>query len=185
MISDVIKEMQARSQKTIDAIKKEFSHIRTGRANISMLDDIRVEYYDQQMPINQLATLSVPEARQIMISPWDQNSSQAIQKALQKANLGVGVNSDGKVIRLNFPELTEERRKEFVKLAHAKAEEGRIAVRNERRDANETLKTMLKNHEVSEDDEKRALDEIQKVTDEAINQINHHLEVKEKEIMEI
>jgi ribosome recycling factor len=137
------------------------------------------------MPINQLASMSVPEARVIQITPWDQSTSQVIDRALQKANLGLGINSDGKVIRVVFPELNEERRKEFVKSAHGKAEEGRIAIRNIRRDANDHVKALQAKHEISEDDGKRALDEIQKKSDEAIKQLNHHLEAKEKEIMEI
>ncbi len=185
MISDIIDQMKVKCQKSIDSVKKEFSHVRTGRANTSMLDDIRVEYYDQQMPINQLATMSVPEPRVILISPWDVGSVSAIDKAIQKANLGLNPNSDGKFIRLVFPELTEDRRKEFVKIIHSKTEEGRVAVRNLRRDANEHAKKLMKDHEISEDDEKRALDEIQKITDDIISKMNHLQETKEKEILEV
>jgi len=185
MIKDIVADMKERSHKILDTVKKEFSHIRTGRANVSILDDVRVESYGQQMPINQLASLSVPEPRIIMISPWDLTTSGAIEKAVMKANLGVGVNSDGKVLRITFPELTEDRRKEFVKIVHGKAEDGRVAVRNIRRDANDHIKKLLKDHEISEDEEKHAHNDIQKLTDEAIEQINHHMSVKEKEIMEI
>lgn len=185
MINEIIEDMKDRGHKTIDTVKREFAHIRTGRANPSVLDDVRVEAYGQLMPINQLANMAVPEPRQITISPWDLSTAGAVEKAIQKANLGVGVNFDGKILRVNFPELTEERRKEFVKLAHARAEEGRVAIRNIRRDANEHLKSMLKEHEISEDDEKKALDTIQKLTDDAIEQINHLLNAKEKEIMEV
>lgn len=185
MINEIIEDMKDRGHKTIDTVKREFAHIRTGRANPSVLDDVRVEAYGQLMPINQLANMAVPEPRQITISPWDLSTAGAVEKAIQKANLGVGVNFDGKILRVNFPELTEERRKEFVKLAHARAEEGRVAIRNIRRDANEHLKSMLKEHEISEDDEKKALDTIQKLTDDAIEQINHLLTAKEKEIMEV
>lgn len=185
MINVIIEDMKDRGHKTVDTVKREFAHIRTGRANPSVLDDVRVEAYGQLMPINQLANMAVPEPRQITISPWDLSTAGAVEKAIQKANLGVGVNFDGKILRVNFPELTEERRKEFVKLAHARAEEGRVAIRNIRRDANEHLKSMLKEHEISEDDEKKALDTIQKLTDESIEQINHLLTAKEKEIMEV
>lgn len=185
MVNEIISEMKERSQRSIDAMKKEFSHIRTGRANTSILDDVRVEQYGQQMPINQLATLTVPESRQILITPWDKGSIQPIERSLMAANLGVSVNSDGIVIRVIFPDLTEERRKEFVKLAHQKAEEGRVAVRNKRRDANDALKKMLKESEIGEDDEHRALDEIQKITDDTIKTIDHMLQTKEQEIMEI
>lgn len=185
MVDEVMQTMTSKCEKTIEAVKKEFSHVRTGRASTSLLDDIKVEYYDQHMPINQLAGLSVPEPKMILISPWDQGSVSAIEKALQKSNLGINPNSDGKVIRLIFPDLTEERRKDFVKQIHEKAEDGRVAIRNIRRDANEHLKKALKNHEIGEDVEKTALDDIQKITDEMITKINHLMETKEKEIMEV
>lgn len=185
MVNEIISDMKERSSKTIDNVKREFSHIRTGRANTSVLDDVRVEVYGQQMPINQVANLAVPEPRQIAISPWDMSNASSIEKAIQKANLGVGVSFDGKIVRVTFPELTEERRKEFVKLAHSRAEEGRVAVRNIRRDSNDHLKKLLKDHEISEDEEKKALDDIQKITDEYVGKVNHLLEVKEKEIMEV
>jgi len=185
VVNEAIKELSARIEKTIASVKKEFSHIRTGRANISVLEDVRVEYYEQQMPIVQLATLSVPEPRMIMISPFDAGAMKAIERALQKANLGLGVNSDGKVLRLSFPELTGERRKEFVKTAQKMAEEGKVALRNIRRDTNESFKKLLKDKEISEDDERRALEQAQRITDDAVRNIDHLLQNKEKEIMEI
>lgn len=185
MVTEIISDMKERSGKSIDTVKREFSHIRTGRASTSVLDEVRVEVYGQQLPINQVANLSVPEPRQIAISPWDVSNASAIEKSIQKANLGVGVSYDGKLVRVTFPELTEERRKEFAKLAHSKAEEGRVAVRNIRRDANDHLKKLLKDHEISEDEEKKALDDIQKLTDTFVGKINQLLEVKEKEIMEV
>jgi ribosome recycling factor len=183
--NEAIKEMSVRIEKTISSVKKDFSHIRTGRASASIIEDVLVEYYDQQMPITQLATLSVPEARVILVSPWDAGAGKAIDKALQKANLGLGINFDGKVLRLNFPELTEERRKEFVKNAHKMAEEGKIALRNIRRDTNEGFKKLLKDKAISEDDEKRAIEQTQKLTDDAVKNIDQLLKNKEKEIMEI
>jgi len=185
MPSEAIKDMTVRVEKTISTIKKEFTHIRTGRATTNVLDDVRVEYYGQQMPISQLATLSVPEARVIMVTPWDAGAGAAIDKAMQKANLGLGINFDGKVLRLTFPELTEERRKEFVKQAQKMAEEGRVALRNIRRDTNDGFKKLLKDHAISEDDEKRAIEQTQKMTDDAVKAIDLLLKNKEKEIMEV
>jgi len=183
--NEAIKEMSVRIEKTIASVKRDFSHIRTGRASATIIEDVLVEHYDQQMPITQLATLSVPEPRVILISPWDAGAGKAIDKALQKANLGLGINFDGKVVRLNFPELTEERRKEFVKNAQKMAEEGKIALRNIRRDTNETFKKLLKDKAISEDDEKRAVEQTQKLTDEAVKNVDQLLKNKEKEIMEI
>jgi len=183
--NEAIKEMSARIEKTITSVKRDFSHIRTGRASAGIIEDVLVEYYDQQMPIAQLATVSVPEPRVILISPWDAGAGKAIDKAIQKANLGLGINFDGKVVRLNFPELTEERRKEFVKNAQKMAEEGKVALRNIRRDANESFKKLLKEKTISEDDEKRAVEQTQKLTDEAVKNIDQLLKNKEKEIMEI
>jgi ribosome recycling factor len=184
-VSEAIKDMSVRFEKTIATVRKEFSHIRTGRASATVLEDVRVEYYGQQMPIAQLATLSVPEPRVILVTPWDAGAGQAIDKALQKANLGLGINFDGKVLRLTFPELTEDRRKEFVKHAQKLAEEGKVAVRNIRRDTNDGFKKLLKEHGIGEDDEKRAIDQTQKMTDEAVKSIDQLLKNKEKEIMEV
>lgn len=184
-VSEAIKDMSVRIEKTIATVRKEFSHIRTGRASTSVLDDVRVEYYGQQMPISQLATLSVPEPRVILVTPWDAGAGQAIDKALQKANLGLGISFDGKILRLTFPELTEERRREFVKYAQKLAEEGKVALRNIRRDTNDGFKKLLKDHSISEDDEKRAIDQTQKLTDDAVRNIDQLLKNKEKEIMEV
>ncbi len=184
-IGEILKEMSVRIDKTIAAVKKEFSHIRTGRASAGILEDVHVEYYDQQQPIAQLATVSVPEPRMILISPWDAGAGKAIDKAIQKANLGLGINFDGKVIRLTFPELTEERRKEFVKNAQKMTEEGKVAFRNIRRDTNEHLKKLLKDKLITEDEEKNAIEQTQKLTDEAVKNLEHILKNKEKEILEI
>jgi ribosome recycling factor len=183
--NEAIKEMNARFEKTIASVKKDFSHIRTGRASGNIIEDVRVEYYDQQMPIAQLASISVPEPRVILIAPWDAGAAKAIEKSLQKANLGLGINFDGKVLRLAFPELTEDRRKEFVKNAQKIAEDGKVALRNIRRDTNESFKKLLKDKLISEDEEKRAIEQTQKLTDEAVKNIDQHLRNKEKEIMEV
>jgi len=185
MVDEIIKVMKEKSVKTLEVVKHDFSLIRTGRASASVLDVVLVEQYGQQMLINQMASITVPEARQLLVTPWDQGALDTIEKAIQKANLGVSVNSDGKKLRVIFPDLTEERRKEYAKMAHAKAEDGRVAVRNERRNANDKLKKMLKDSDIGEDDEHRALDQIQKITDNAIKDIDKILAEKESEIMKL
>ncbi len=182
---EVIKNAEVKMKKTVAALKNEFQTVRTGRASAALFEKIRVDYYGEQVPLNQLATISVPEARLVIIQPWDRSSLQEIEKAIQKSELSVNPNNDGKVIRINIPPLTEERRKELVKLAKHMAEQSRVSVRNIRRDANEELKNLKKESTISEDDEKRAHDEIQKLTDKYIDEINSLLEEKEKEIMEI
>ncbi len=182
---DVKKVAEEKMKKAISALKSEFQSVRTGRASAALFEKIRVEYYGEQVPLNQIATISVPEARLVLIQPWDRSSLQAIEKAIQRSELSVNPNNDGKVIRINIPPLTEDRRKELVKLAKHMAEQGRVSIRNIRRDANEELKKLKKNSEISEDEEKRALEEIQKLTDKYVEEVNNLLEAKEKEIMEI
>ncbi len=178
-------EIENRMKKTIKALNDSFNSLRTGRASAALFEKIKVEYYGQTLPINQVATISIPEARLVIIQPWDKAALSEIEKALQKSELSINPNNDGKVIRINIPPLTEERRKELVKHAKSQAEQNRVSIRNIRRDANEELKKMEKAADISEDDLKRGTEEIQKLTDKYIKDINNHLEEKEKEILEI
>ncbi|MDP3110936.1 MAG: ribosome recycling factor [Thermodesulfovibrionales bacterium] len=169
----------------IEALKKEFSAIRTGRASLALLDGIKVDYYGTPTPLQQLASLSIPESRQIAIQPWEQKIISEIEKAIMKSDLGLTPSNDGKVIRINIPALTEERRKQLVKVAKKNAEDSKIAVRNIRRDTNEEIKKLEKEKHLSEDNTKKSLDEIQKLTDTYIKKIDEILMHKEKEIMEV
>jgi ribosome recycling factor len=170
---------------TIEVFKKELLSIRTGRASLALLDGITVDYYGTPTPLNQVATLGVPDPRQITIQPWEQKIIPEIEKAILKSNLGITPTNDGKIIRLNIPPLTEERRKELVKVAKKKAEDARIAIRNIRREINEEIKKAEKDKTLSEDDAKKLYEEIQKITDSFINKIDDILHQKEKEIMEV
>lgn len=172
-------------QKATAAAGHELASIRTGRASSGLLEKITVDYYGTKTPINQVATISIPEAQLLVLQPWDKSSMPAIEKAILQSGLGLTPSNDGNVIRVPFPALNEERRKELVKMAKKLAEEGRIAVRNVRRDANDHVKTEEKNHSISEDDSKLAHDEIQKITDKHISDIDKLLQAKEKEIMEV
>lgn len=174
-----------RMKKSIEALKDDFNTIRTGRASAALFEKIKVDYYGEPTPLNQVATISIPEARLVVIQPWDKSVLAEIEKAIQKSELSLNPNNDGKLIRINIPPLTEERRKEFVKVAKNMAEQSRVAVRNIRRDANDELKKKQKSGDITEDDEKRGHEDIQKMTDDFINDINAVLEEKEKEIMEI
>src|SRR5437868_7121861 len=185
MINDVIKDVQHRMHGALEALHRELKTLRTGRANVSMLDGLTVDYYGTPTPIAQVASLKVPEASLIVAEPWDKSMVNAIEKAIRTSDLGLNPATDGKVIRIPIPTLTEERRKELVKRAHHLAEESRTAIRQVRRDGNERLKKMLKDHEISEDDEKRALDEIQKMTDKHIEEVANVLKHKEADIMAV
>lgn len=169
----------------IEALKKEFSAIRTGRASLALLDGIKVDYYGTPTPLQQLASLSIPESRQIAIQPWEQKIISEIEKAIMKSDLGLTPSNDGKVIRINIPALTEERRKQLVKVTKKNAEDSKIVVRNIRRDINEEIKKLEKEKHLSEDNTKKSLDEIQKLTDTYIKKIDEILMHKEKEIMEV
>ena len=171
--------------KTIQSLKKDISTLRTGRANINMLDIIKVDVYGQLMPIDQLATVSVPEARLISIQVWDKSNISIIENAIQKSELGINPQTDGQVIRLRIPDLTEERRKELIKILKNMGEKGKIAIRNIRREANEELKKKLKEKDISEDDNKNFEKNIQKLTDINIEKIEKILVEKEKEIIRI
>lgn len=185
MISDVLKDAEDRMVKAVEALKREFTTIRAGRANPNMLDKVTVEYYGTQTPVNQLANISVPEPRILAIQPWDKSSLPMIEKAILKSDLGLNPSSDGAVIRLIIPQLTADRRTEIVKTVKKKAEESRVAVRNIRRDSNEGLKKLEKEHTASEDEVKRAQDDVQKMTDRFVKEIDRLMDIKEKEIMEV
>jgi len=172
-------------KKSLQALQDEFKTLRGSRASQALFEKIRVDYYGQKTPINQVATISIPEARQVIIQPWDRSVLGEIEKAIQKSELSVNPNNDGKVIRINIPPLTEDRRKELVKLTKGMAENARVAIRNHRRDANEEIKKAQKASEMSEDEAKKATDEIQKLTDRNIEEVNKLLEAKEKEILEV
>ncbi len=170
---------------SIEALKKEFASVRTGRASLALLDGIKVDYYGTPTPLQQLASLSVPESRQIAIQPWDQKVISDIEKAIMKSDLGLQPTNDGKVIRINIPSLTEERRKQLVKVVRKNSEDAKVAVRNIRRDVNDEIKKLEKEKHLSEDDTKKSLDEIQKFTDSYVKKIDEILMHKEKEIMEV
>lgn len=178
-------ETKEKMKKSVSALQDSFNSLRTGRASSSLFDKVMVDYYGQKTPLNQVANISVPEARLVVIQPWDKTLLGEIEKAIQTSELSLNPSNDGKIIRINIPPLTEERRKELVKVAKNQAENSRVSIRNVRRDANDELKKMLKNSDISEDDEKRGLDEIQKLTDTYIEKINEELEKKEQEILEV
>jgi len=182
---DVMKDVAHRMDSSIQSLNAHFKTLRTGRANAAMLDTVQVDYYGTPTPISQAASVKVPEPALIVVEPWDKQMVSVIEKAIRTADLGFNPASDGKVIRVPVPQLTEERRKDLVKKAHHMAEEARTAIRQVRRDGNEKLKKMLKNHEISEDDEKRALDEIQKLTDKHIDEVANVLKHKEHDIMAV
>jgi ribosome recycling factor len=179
------KKTTERMSSAAEALKKEFSSIRTGRASMALLDGIVVDYYGTLTPLQQLASLSIPESRQITIQPWEQRIIPEIEKAILKSDLGLTPMNDGKMIRINIPILTEERRKQLVKVVRKRAEEAKVAVRNIRRDTNDELKKLEKDKHLSEDDVKKEQEEIQKITDSFIKKIDEIVEHKEKEIMEV
>lgn len=185
MAKELIAEAEANMKKTVEVVKKEFASLRAGRATPALLDKITVNYYGTPTPLNQLANISVPEARLLVIQPWDKSALPEIEKAILKSDLGITPTSDGTVVRLQIPQLTKERRAELVKVIKKKAEEGRVAIRNVRRDANDALKAREKKGEISEDELKRSQDEVQKITDKYIKEIDTLLQNKEQEIMSI
>ena len=185
MIDEIFEDLKDRMGKSIESLKREYSRLRTGRASISLLDGIRGSYYDTPTPLNQMASLAVPEPRLIVIQPWDKTAIEDIEKAILKSELGLTPINDGKVIRISIPPLTEERRKELVKVARKMSEENKVAIRNIRRDANEMLKDLKKEKEITEDDLYRSQEEVQKATDQFISQVDEFCAAKEKEILEI
>jgi ribosome recycling factor len=185
MVDDIFEDLNERMGKTVESLKREYSRLRTGRASLALLDGIRVSYYDTPTPLNQMASLAVPEPRLIVIQPWDKTAIGEIEKAILKSELGLTPMNDGKVIRIAIPPLTEERRKDLVKVARKMAEDKKVAVRNIRRDANEMLKDLKSEKEITEDDLYRSQEEVQKITDQFISQIDETCEAKETEILEI
>lgn len=185
MLKDVFSTQEDRLKKSIEALKRDYAALRAGRATPALLDRIMVEYYGAPTPINQVANVSVPEPRMITIQPWDKGMLTDIEKAIMKSDLGLNPNSDGSVIRLAIPQLTQERRVELAKTIHKKAEEAKVAVRNIRRDANDVIKKMEKDKEINEDESKKAQDDMQKIIDKYIKEIDGVMAAKEKEIMEV
>ncbi len=181
----VVNELKARADKGVDALRKELARLRTGRASISIFDDVKVDYYGTLTPLNQVATLAAPEVRLITIQPWDTTQIQAIEKAILASDLGLTPMNDGKLIRVQIPQLTEERRREIVRIARRYTEESRVSIRNARRDANEALKKLEKDKAISQDEFKKAQNEVQKMTDKEIHEVDAILERKEKEIVEV
>jgi len=184
MKDEILTELKEKMGSSINALKKDFMRVRTGRATTALLDGIRVVCYDTQMPIDQVASISVPESRLITIKPWDLSIMGNIEKSILKSELGLHPMNDGKIIRISIPPLTEERRKELAKMAKKMGEEGKISIRNNRREANELFKELKNEKEISEDEMYRYQDEVQKVTDDFIKQVDEVTAEKEKEIME-
>jgi len=185
MNHDVIDKVKASMEKSIDSLRKDFTRVRTGRASITLLDEIRVDYYGTPTPLSAIASMTVPEPRMIVIQPWEKKLLPDIEKAILKSDLGLNPNSDGSSIRLIFPALTEDRRKEMVKTVKKLGEETKIAIRNLRRDANDTLKKMEKDKVITEDQLKRAEKDVQDATDAFVKKVDEVVIVKDKEIMEI
>jgi ribosome recycling factor len=185
MIEEIKDDARARMMKSIEALKHELSKIRTGRAHPSLLDHVKVDYYGSEVPLAQAANISAEDSRTLAVTPWEKSMVSAIEKAIMTSDLGLNPNTAGTVIRIPMPPLTEERRRDLVKVVRSEAEGARVAVRNIRRDANNDLKELLKEKEISEDDEHRATEDIQKLTDEFVKEIDKMLAVKEAELMEI
>ncbi|MGI5864989.1 MAG: ribosome recycling factor [Myxococcales bacterium] len=185
IVDDVHSDLKSRIDSTLDALRKEFSRIRTGRANLSILDGIKVDYYGSPTPLSGVANMTVADPRLIVVRPWDRKMVPAIDRALREANIGINPVSDGEIIRLPIPPLTEERRREIVKQVKQKGEEHKVAVRNVRRDANDMLKEYQKDGEITEDELKRGLERVQKETDAGIQSIDELVAKKEKEVMEV
>ncbi|NPA52032.1 MAG: ribosome recycling factor [Aquificae bacterium] len=184
MIEEYLKEAESRMKKAVEKFKDEIAGIRTGRASTAIVENIKVDYYGSQIPLKQIASITIPEPTQILIQTWDKNATPAIEKAILEANIGATPQTEGNTIRLNLPPLTEERRKEIVKMLNKLAEEARIAVRNIRRDEKDNIEE-LKKEGFSEDEVKKAIDKLQKITDKYIEEINKSLEAKEKEILSL
>jgi ribosome recycling factor len=185
MVSDVLKDLQANLDKGIDALKKDLGKVRTGRANVAILDGLRVDYYGTPTPLNQVASVNAPDPRLITIKPWERSLIPEIEKVIRSSQLGLNPSSDGEIVRLPMPPLTEERRRDLVKMVKKMAEESKVGLRNARRDANEMLKEFLKDKDITEDEEKAGLKKVQEATDAAVTKVDDLVAKKEKEIMEI
>lgn len=184
MIEDIKKDAELRMKKSVEALKGELTKLRTGRAHTSLLDHVNVDYYGSEVPLSQVATVAVSDARMLTVTPWEQNMVGAVEKAIMKSNLGLNPASAGKVIRVPLPPLTEERRKDMIRVVRQEGENARVAVRNIRRDANSDFKSLLKEKDITEDEERQAEDAMQKLTDKYIKEIDGVLEVKEQDLME-
>jgi len=184
-IDTILKDAEEKMKKAISSTSADLSHIRTGKATTALLDGIKVEAYDQLMPLNQVASINTPEIRLLTVQPWDKSIVKNIEKALLKSDLGLNPANDGTIIRISIPQLTEERRKELVKLVKKYGEDCKIAIRNIRRNANEQLRKLEKNHDIREDECYRALDEVQKVTDTSIESVDRLVKIKDEEIMQV
>ncbi len=182
-MQDLVKDVESKMTAAIDSLTRELSSVRTGRASAALLDTVRVDYYGTPTPVNQMASVSVPDARTLLIQPWEATQLQAIEKAIIKSDLGLNPANDGKLIRLTMPTPTEERRKQLARTVHKIAEEGRVTIRNVRREANDRLKAMAKDKKASEDEERRGHDQIQKTTDRFIAKVDELLKKKEQEIL--
>jgi len=185
MLNEIKQDAEQRMQKSIESLEAHFAKIRTGRAHPSILDAVKVEYYGSEVPISQVANINVEDARTLTVQPWEQPMLQKVEKAIMQSDLGVNPSTNGNLIRVPMPMLTEERRKEFTKLARQEAENARVAIRNIRRDANGDVKALLKEKEITEDEARRAEDEIQKITDKFVAQVEALLAEKEKALLEI
>ena len=185
MIEDTLRDAEHRMQSAVSALDRDLDTVRTGRARPALVETLKVEYYGTPTPHNQLATINAPEARLITIQPWDKTQLGTIEKAIQKSDIGLNPTNDGNIIRLVVPPLTEDRRKELVKVVHKKAEDGRVAVRNVRRDSLEVLRKLQHDKEVSDDDERRAQERLQKLTDKFVAEIDRHGYTKEQELLEV
>ncbi len=185
MIKDTLKDARTSMDKSIEALKRDFSRVRTGRASTSLLDDVKLDYYGTPTPLNQVGTITVPESRMIIIQPWEKNLIPEIEKAILKSDLGLNPSSDGNVVRIAIPPLTEERRKEMGKVIKRMGEEAKIAIRNARREANDNLKKLEKEKEISEDELKRAEKEVQEFTDQYVKKVDELVATKDAEVMEI
>jgi ribosome recycling factor len=185
MLDEIISSTKSDMEKAIEALKKALATIRTGRAHVSLLDSVRVDYYGAISPLSQIANITIPDPKLLVVKPWDKGMTKAIEKAIIEANLGLNASTDGDIVRVPVPSLTEERRKEFVKQARGRAEDAKVAVRNSRRDANEMMKDATKDGTIAEDDEKQGLKQVQELTDLFIRDIDKVVEHKEAEIMTV
>ena len=185
MINDIKKSADQKMQRSLEALKVDLGKVRTGRAHTGILDHVQVDYYGSLMPINQIANISLADSRTITVQPWEKNLVAKVEKAIRDADLGLNPSTNGDIIRVPMPALTEERRKELIKVVRGEAESAKVAVRNVRRDANEALKKLLKDKEIGEDEERRAQDEIQKLTDRFVAEIDKTLQAKESDLMAV
>jgi len=185
MLTDILKDAESRMQKSVETLKVELTKIRTGRAHASLLDHIHVDYYGSNMPLSQVASISVTDSRMLTVTPWEQHMVSAVEKAIMNSDLGLNPSTAGKSIRVPLPALTEERRKDLIKVVRGEGEAAKVAIRNIRRDANSDFKSLLKDKEITEDEQRRAEDNIQSLTDKYVGEVDKVLVVKEKDLMEI